>query len=44
MIDCGRRSEGKTSCNEPTSRNVHCIRTVSISFLEVGREGTRKIY
>jgi hypothetical protein len=41
--ECGSRSEGKMSRNELTSRSVHSICTVP-SLLEVGRDGTHKIY
>ena len=43
VIDCGKRSEVKTSRNELTSCSVHSICTVSI-FSKVGRDLTFKIY
>ena len=38
VIEYGRRSEGKTSRNEPTSRSVHSVSTMS--FLEFGLDVT----
>jgi len=39
--DGGRRSEGKTSRKEFTSRSVHSI---CMFILKVGREVARKVY